>query len=440
MTSTWLFRALACLSCCVQPSAIAAQDRPAGAAPVQLGTLQQEALAADPRMREFQLLVGQTDLRLRNLEAERLPSLAVQGQAQYQSDVPTAPFTLPTGQPLFSPPKDTYDASVRVDQRLIDPTRGARLAVERAELAESQARVRTMTFSLRQEVNEAFFSAALLQQQAGALAVTLADLESRLQETAARVEAGTALVSEAAAIEAQLLQRRQDEAELAANRRAALARLSELTAHAITGEQVLAMPELGAAVTRARDQLAQVHQRPEYQQFDRTRERLARQGEVAAAQERPQVSAFARAGYGQPGLNFISKQFESYGVAGVQLQWKAWTWGAAGREREALGLQQQIVEAEQATFTSSLRRTIQGDLATIDRLRSTLDLDDRIIALRETVDTATRARFEEAVVTASEYLDRSSELLGARIAQASHRVELAQAGARLLTTLGLEVQ
>jgi hypothetical protein len=43
-------------------------------------------------------------------------------------------------------------------------------------------------------------------------------------------------------------------------------------------------------------------------------------------------------------------------------------------------------------------------------------------------------------VTASEFLDRSSELLQARFARATHQVELAQAGARLLTTLGLEVR
>jgi outer membrane protein TolC len=49
-------------------------------------------------------------------------------------------------------------------------------------------------------------------------------------------------------------------------------------------------------------------------------------------------------------------------------------------------------------------------------------------------------RFSEGVVTASEYLDRTTELLGAQLDRARHRVELAQARARLLTTLGLEVQ
>jgi outer membrane protein TolC len=51
-----------------------------------------------------------------------------------------------------------------------------------------------------------------------------------------------------------------------------------------------------------------------------------------------------------------------------------------------------------------------------------------------------QARLQEGVVTASEYLDRSAELLQARFARVGHEVELAQASARLLTTLGLEVR
>src|SRR5205823_15108399 len=134
-----------------------------------------------------------------------------------------------------------------------------------------------------------------------------------------------------------------------------------------------------------------------------------------------------------------SDQFETYGLGGVQLQWKAWTWGTGGRERDALALQQQIVDADQAAFTKSLGEAIEPDLAAIDRLRDALATDDRIVALRESIDRSTRARLDEGVVTAAEYLDRNAELLQARYNRAAHQVELAQAGARFLTTLGVEV-
>jgi outer membrane protein TolC len=431
-------RGLTCILC-VQAFVVWAQSREPRGQTLQLATLQQQALDADPRTRELQLYESQTALRLRTLDAERLPSVTLLGQAQYQSDVPTAPFTL-DGRPIFAPPKDTYDASFRVDQRLFDPTRDPRLAVEQAQLAESQARVRATLFGVRQQVNDAFFAAALLQEQLKELGATLADLDARLRETTARVREGAALPGDTAAVEATLLERRQDDARLRANRRAALARLGSLTGRAVTEDDELALPQLETAVVEARRSLDSLRARPEYEQFERTRDRLARQQQTAGAMERPQIGAFARAGYGKPGLNFISDRFESYGLAGIQIQWKAWTWGAANREREVLAIQQQIVDADQAAFTKSIREAILSDLATIDRLQETLALDDRIITLRVEVDRSTKARFDERVVTASEYLDRNTELLQARYARTGHQAELAQASARFLTTLGLEVK
>jgi len=434
-----LFAAAGCLTW-VAASPASAQTPRAGAA-LELAALHQAAVDADPRGRARPLQSAQTDLRLRNIEAERLPTITAEGQAQVQSDVPAAPASfLPGGQPLFAVPKDTYDAHLRVDQRLVDPTIKPRLAAERAQLAEADARVRATLFGLRQEVNEAFFAAALLQERSGTLAATIADLESRLNEAGVRVREGTALPSEAAAIEATLLQRRQDDAELRANRGAALARLGRLTGRSIVEGDRLAVPDLNAPVSQARAVLADTRARPEFDAFARTSERLARQRDVAAAQDQLRVSAFGRVGVGRPGLNFLVDQVQPYGLVGVQLQWRVWNGGTADREREALALQQQIVAADQAAFQQSVGRATENDLAAIERLTTALTLDDRIVTLREQIERTAQLRFTERVVTAAEYLDRSTELLEARFARTAHRVELAQAQARLLTTLGLEVR
>jgi outer membrane protein TolC len=124
----------------------------------------------------------------------------------------------------------------------------------------------------------------------------------------------------------------------------------------------------------------------------------------------------------------------------VQLQWKAWTWGAASRERDVLKLQQEIVSAEEAAFTARLQRAVENDLTAIDRLQNTLATDARIVTLRDDIDRVARVRFDEGVITAAEYVNRNTERLTAQFAQSRHRVELAQARVRLLTTLGLEVR
>jgi len=405
-----------------------------------LATLQQAAIDTDPRSRELQLFTRQTDLRLRNISALRLPTVTIDGQAQYQSDVAHLNTVLPGVGALFAPPKDTYDAGIRIDQRLFDATVGAQGALERAQLGENQARVRTTLFTLRQQVNDAFFAAAALQARAGALTATIDDLDARLRETNARVQQGTALTADAAAIEATLLQRQQDLDDLQASRRGALDRLGTLTAQTLADTDVLTLPDLSVRVANARQSQATLRARPEYDQFESTRERLGRQQLLTSAQERPRLSAYGRAGYGKPGLNFAQSEFESYGLAGLRLQWNAWTWGSGGREREALAIQRRVVAADEAAFARSLTTSIEGDETAIDRLQRSLASDERIVTLREQVERSMQLRLQEGVVTASEYLDRSAELLQARFARAGHEVELAQAGARLLTTLGLEVR
>ena len=98
--------------------------------------------------------------------------------------------------------------------------------------------------------------------------------------------------------------------------------------------------------------------------------------------------------------------------------------------------------------TITLNRPDRGnafDQTMLDELAHELktlgaDANVRIVMLRGQVDRATQIRLQEGVVTASDYLDRNAELLQARFARAGHEVELAQASAHLLTTLGLEVR
>jgi outer membrane protein TolC len=414
-----------------------AQEVPAGRSDsLRLGTLQQHALDGDPRQRQFGLLGRQTDLRLSNLAAERLPSFTVEAHGQYQSDV----FEAPAGGPSFPvPSKDIYDSRLLIEQPILEPTIGPRRSAERANLAESEARVRTDLFSLRHEVNEAFFTAALLEERTGIIRTTITDLERRHEEAMERVREGVALPSDAAAIQATLTQRQQDYVELGANRRAALARLTQLIGRAISDSAVIVLPDLSAEAAQARREVEDLRARPEYELFARTRERLEREEEIATASQWPELSAFARLGYGRPGLSPINDTFDSYTVAGLKLSWEPWHWGSHGRERQALALQRQIITADESAFANSLTRSIQEDLTAIDRLSTTLAMDDEIILLREQVANETLPRFQEGVVTASEYLDRSTDVLEARLAQATHRVQLSQVHARLLTTLGLEI-
>ncbi len=133
---------------------LAGAQQPAVPDTLRLGALQEAAVSRDPRGRQLDLLASQAAIRIRSIRSEWLPRLDGAALAQYQSEVPSVPFAIPGGAAPFTPHKDTYDAHLGVRQPLFDPALGARRSVESAQLAESQARVRSTLFTLRESVAE----------------------------------------------------------------------------------------------------------------------------------------------------------------------------------------------------------------------------------------------------------------------------------------------
>jgi outer membrane protein TolC len=435
-TRTTLSLAVTVLALAAVPRPSDAQSQPADS--LRLDRLHAAAERRDPRSRQLAIREAQTALRLRTIAAERLPSIAGSAQAQHQSVVTR--FPAPPGATVPSIPHDTYDANVAVSEPLLDPTRSARATVERAQLARARADVATALHGVRQQVNASFFAVAASAARHEAVAATIADLEAQARVVESRVRNGTALRSELSALRAEVLRRQQDDAQLLAERDAALRVLSDLTGIAIGRDVPLALPALEQHVAEARARHDSIAARPELERFERMRDVLARQADVVGAQTKPRVSAFARAGLGRPGLNMLSTRPESYWIGGVQVQWNPFDWGRTAREREVLALERDAVESESAAFREGLRRATVSDLATIDRLERVLATDEEIISLREQIVRETAARFRESSITAAEYVDRQTNLLTARITRGLHRVELAQARAAYLTTLGLQVR
>ena len=404
---------------------------------LRLDALQSAAVRADPRQAQRDLLANQTALRLETLRSERLPILSVDAFGQYQSDVAKIPITLPSGQSPPSPPHDTYDARLNAEQRIVDPTLGPRRSLERAQLAESQSRVNNSLYSLRQNVNDAYFAALGAQLHIAEVKTSITDLEAQLEVTSARLRERTALPSEANALRAEILRRKQMVAENESTRRASLVILSDLTGVRLDTAVALAVPDPSAPAISV-DSLAT--RRPEFETFARSRDVIEAERAARRSQDLPRVSAYARTGYGKPGLNPLANSFDSYWLGGIQLRWTPWTWGSSRRDREALDLQSKIISTEEAAFTASLRRQVAHDVADADRLRASLASDDAIIALREDILAETRVRFAEHVVTSADYVDKQTDVLVARIAKANHRVELAATVMRYLTTIGAEVR
>ena len=406
---------------------------------LRLSTLQRAAVQADPRGEQFQLLRSATDERLGVLGSERLPQATLNGRVSHQSDV-TIPKTTVPGVIFPDLPKDRWESTVDVQQLLYDGGNlSQRRRLEQARHDESAAGITAELYGLRSEVNTAFFSAFLLQQRSAEYDALITDLDARLASARARVEAGTALSRDAAEIEAERVRADLDREQARASRRASHVVLADLVARPIDTNAVLLLPTEEPEKTHALSPaaMAELRQRPEFEQFRRSRQRLQSEAALAATENRPQLSAYGQAGVGLPGLDQLRTTSDAFWQAGLRVQWRPWTWRSAGRTAAALQLEQQSVERDEQAFARSLARQVASTLEDIARLSATLSQDERVVSLRTDIERQARAQYDEGSITTADYVEARTDVLEARLTLQRHRVELAQARATYLTTLGL---
>ena len=425
--------ALVVVAAAVLAPAAAAQDT------LDLPSAQEAALRTDPRARQRELLRSVTDLRRAAIGTDRLPSFSLRGVASHQSDVTRPSLGVP-GITIPDLPKDRWQTTLDVEQPLYDGGDvSRRRAVEEARHAEAEAGVDVALYRLRSEVNSSFYAAFLLDRQARELEALVTDLDARLAAVRARVEAGTALGRDAAEIEAELVRAELRRDEARASRRAALAILSDLVGSPVDSTAVLVLPDAEPERSLPTDPavLSSLRRRPEFDQLRLSRARLEREVEAAGVENRPRLFAFGQAGVGLPGLDQFRRSSDAFWQAGMRLEWRPWTWRSAGRRAAALRLEQEVLQTEETALARRLARTVTSDLEEIARLKAALADDERIVALRTEVERQARAQYDEGAITTPDYVEARTDVLEARLELERHRVELAQARSRYVTTLGI---
>lgn len=400
--------------------------------PVQPDTLHLEDLhrAAErnwPLYDQIERIDDVAALNVANLRTAWLPELSVSALAQYQSDVTTAPFSMPGVTPP-SQPHDRYEASLNVQQLIWDGGVNARrIELEQLRHETDRHRLETELYRLKEQVNETFFTILLLQQRATSLDLLAEDLQARHDAVRARVAGGVMLPSQADILSVEMLKVRQSRIELDQLLGTAFDLLSVLTGLSLTGSKTLV---LAAALPEG--------QRPEYALFDAQQAAIEASLRLNRASYAPRIAAFGQGAIGRPGLDLFSDSFNPYFIVGVQARWQLWNWNTGRREREVMQYQLRDVEDQRRTFDTRLEMDIIRQEALIDRLSAQLLLDDEIITLQESIAREAGSQLENGLITATEYVIALNAAHQARLQRRVRELELHQARITLQTIKGIQ--
>ncbi|MFM2267515.1 MAG: hypothetical protein RL757_956 [Bacteroidota bacterium] len=353
------------------------------------------------------------------------PQINFNAQATWQSEVTSLPIRLPNVEvPSLS--KDQYRATLDVSQTLWDGGQtDAQRKVFKAQNAAENAKIQVDKYSTKAQTMQLFCAILLTQKQAEALVATKKDIIARKKRTEEQLKNGTAIPANIHVFNARLLEIEQQEAELLSRKNTAIQGISLLTGLQINENDRFELPNVVGLEKTILSKLS----RPELDFFAAQQASARVQTDAVKSKYMPKLNAFSTLGYARPGLNFLSNTFQPYAILGVGFKTNISPFFNGTIRREQLQMQLQAekigIQQDQFILASQVQATQQQH--DIERLEKALKTDQQIIALREKVVNTYAIQLENGVITPSEYLTESTNVVNAKVNQAIHEVQLLQA-------------
>lgn len=390
----------------------------------------QLALENYPLIKQKALLDQSADLKIKNLSTNYYPQVSLNGQATVQSAV----TEIPQLSPFFQAPeisRDQYKVTLDINQVIWDGgLTTAQKSLESEGLKVDQMSLEVEMAKIKERVNLVYFNVLLAQQNEKVILNVREELNSRLKKIEAGVNGEVQLQSTADVIRAEILKTSQQLLEIAAARQAALNMLSEYINRPLTGQTVLQIPE-EPAIEPVYD-----NKRLELQLLDRQIEKLDLSKRLVDSRLRPRIYAFGQGGYGRPGFNMLSNDFDFFGIAGIKVNWNLSGYYQSGREKQIIELQKNILSTQKEVFDKNLKISTQKDAADIEKYRQLIAKDDEIIVLRQSITRTAATQLEQGIITATEYVTELNAEMQARLNLELHRIQLKMAEINYLNALG----
>ncbi|MBS0000657.1 MAG: TolC family protein [Cyclobacteriaceae bacterium] len=373
------------------------------------------------------------ELGLRNQQSNYLPSISLNGKATYQSEVISIPGTgMIQDYPQI--PKEQFQMNLDINQNIYDGglTKNAK-KLEESSWILNQSELETELYSIRSTINDLFFSILTLQESRNILYTTLENLRNQQKIISARVSEGVILESNLYRIEKQILTIQQEIISVESDRNALMEVLSAWIGEPVGRNTVLKIP-----VFNPQEAIPEID-RPENEMFQAQRLFLETQRSMVQVERSPKFSAFVQGGIGQPNpVNFFEIDPSTYYILGIRLNWPVINWGNVSRKKQALNLQQDIVDTRESNFSRNIQMILTRLYTDIEKLEEVLKKDHEIIVLQEKIVNTAFSEFQHGVINSTDYLTELSALTESEIKRSVHKIQLAEAYIKIYTSSGQE--
>ena len=388
------------------------------------------AVENHPLYKQFELYNSSNQLTQKNLRVNYLPSFSLNGQATYQSDVTKIPFQLPNMN-IEEMSKDQYKITLDVTQSIYDCgfTRKQK-NINEIDFEINKQTVEIELFKLKEKVNQSYFNIIYLKENKKILEVSRKNIESKLKTANAAVEHGIMLKSDVNELNVGLISMDQKITEVEIGIQAGIKILAELTSLEIDENTNMDLPAVEVI------HLEFQNSRPEYQLLNLQQSKVNSLKEIISVKTLPRLTGFGKAGYGRPGFDMLSNEFDFFYFVGAQISWSPFNWNKSKREKKILNIKNDIINTQKEAFNKNLKIDLNAKTFEIKKYKELINKDIEIIKLHEKIVKTASSKFDNGLITSSDYIEKVNNETQARLNLQTHKIQLVIAKINYLTSIG----
>lgn len=319
-----------------------------------------------------------------------MPQIVLNAQASLQSEVIALPIHI-QGVEFPEKSKDQYKIALDITQSIWDggTTKSEKL-ISIANSNIKKQKIEVELFQIKDRVNQLYFGILSINKQLGILDIYNETLKTNREFVEALCKNGVALSSDIDIITVELINNEQKKIELQSLKAIYQKILSGFINQKLTERTIYNIPETYVDLSSSLI-------RPEISLFNQERLLLDAQTSSINAKNMPNLSLFAQGGYGRPGLNIMSNDFDFWAIGGIRVSWNFGNLYTRKREKRIIRINKSIIDTDEETFRFNNNNQQIKYVEEITKNKLLIDKDDEIIKLRNKVRLASENRYKNGV-------------------------------------------
>lgn len=384
---------------------------------ISIGACYAELLKNYPINAQKALYEESAVIRNRKNNTSWYPQLSVSAQATYQSDVTSIPQIMPFLTAMEFD-KDQYKMAVDISQTLWDGgTTKALRNIDRAVTASGIQSVDAELYKVKEQLNKLYFNIMFADKTEAVALSVMESLTEKHRMVESAVRHNVRLQSDADLLKAEILKTEQQIIDIQTGKISAIQMLGELLDTNINPASVFLEPDVQITLNESIT-------RPELTLFDLRIQETEASSQLINARLMPRFNLFGQAGYGKPGLNMLSDEFDFYYIAGARISWNLSAFYNTSHDRELNCIAKDMLKTQREAVEKNIRIGIHKEIGDINKYMLLIEKDNEIIALLENVENTAASQLANGTINAADYIIEINRVKQARLNMELHRLQL----------------